>query len=257
MIPMARALVLALIVCVGCHAELGGEAGVDGGGGTGDGGGSDGSQLDVDAAPDGPACFNGRVVFLNFESVTLTVAPTSDATLNRASWMNVATGTTPRFRDQVATRQADIAAITTGVQDILSQFPVTVVTTRPAVGPYVMIAFGGTAANIGSSYGLAVNELDCDDSEKSDVAWISDAIGQPNQRLINTAVGAIGFGLGLTATDDPLDCMCGWANGCASNNTVPCTLSTSIDRALNATQQCVGATPTQNEPQAFSEAFCD
>lgn len=251
------------MVCLGCGAELGGSAnGVDAGGGGGGGGGGGngdgGSQVGADAAIDAPACANGRVIFLNFDGVTLTDAAASDATLNRASWMNgVTTATTPPFRAGAGTRLTDITQITDGVRGILSLFPVTVVTTRPAVGPYVMIVFGGTAANVGSDYGLAVNQLDCDDSEKSDVAWISDANGQPNQRLINTAVGAIGFGLGLTATSDPLDCMCGWANACASDNTVSCTLSNNIARDPNAQQLCPGAGATQNERAVFSQAFCE
>jgi hypothetical protein len=70
-----------------------------------------------------------------------------------------------------------------------------------------MIVLGGTANQVGSRFGGAVNTLDCGDAAKSDVAWISDGVS-PNQRVVNFAVGAIGFGLGLTATSDPLDCMC-------------------------------------------------
>lgn len=250
-------LSLVLAASAGCHAELGdpgagGDGGQrpDGGGGNGDAPGGN-----PDAAIDAPACFNGRVVYLNFDGVALTDAATSDATLNRASWMNTATGTAPAFRAASATRLTDIQTITTGVRTQLSQFPVTVVTTRPAAGPYVMIVFGGTAAQVGSAYGLAVNELDCGDATRSDVAWIGDATGSPLQRLINTAVGAIGFGLGLTATTSVTDCMCGWANGCTSNNTVACTLSPSIPRDPAATQLCAGLT-TQNEVQTFTQAFC-
>jgi hypothetical protein len=118
-----------------------------------------------------------------------------------------------------------------------------------------MVVFGGVAGNVGSLYGLAVNELDCDDSEKSDVAWIADATEQPIQRLINTAVGAIGFGLGLTATLDPVDCMCGWGNLCQPTTTAPCTLSADIARDA-AGPQCAGAAATQNERQTFVQAFC-
>lgn len=232
-----------------------------------DGGGDLGPQVDattpevdappvtVDAAPDAPACFNGRVVYLNFDGVTLTQG-ISDATQNRASWMTIATGTAPPWRAGSGTRQTDIDAVVAGVRAQLGSFPVTVVTQRPPSGPYVMIVFGGSALNVGSRYGLAVNELDCDDSEQSDVAWIGDASGISTQRIINTAIGAIGFGLGLTATTLPQDCMCGWANACASDNSQACVLSTDIARDPNAAQLCAGAPARQDEHATFDLAFC-
>jgi hypothetical protein len=99
-----------------------------------------------------------------------------------------------------------------------------------------------------------VNQLDCGDNAKSDVAWISDNV-TPTQAMVNTVIGAIGFGLGLTATNDPLGCMCGWANGCTDDDSVPCKLSTNITRDPNANQRCAGVT-TQNEVDAFDAAFC-
>jgi hypothetical protein len=207
----------------------------------------------ADAAP--PACFNGRVVYLNFDGVALTDAAASDATLNRASWMNQPQGTAPPFRMGDGNRANIIAGITQGVRDHLSTFPITVVTQRPAQGPYVMIVYGGTAQNVGSNYGFAVNELDCNESEKSDVAWIGDNFTTV-QRHVNTTIGAIGFGLGLTATSDPDDCMCGWANGCQKDHSKPCVLSTNIARDPGATQLCAGAGATQNEQAAFATAFC-
>ena len=198
-----------------------------------------------------------RVVYLNFEGQTLMDAAASDAVNNRASWMNKATGNATPFLQGVANRTQIINDITLGVRAQLSQFPVTVVTARPAAGPYVMIVYGGTATEIGSNYGSAVNELDCDDSEKSDVAWISGDGYTTNQRHINTTIGAIGFGLGLTATTNVNDCMCGWANGCMKDHSQACTLSTNITRDVNATQRCAGAPATQNEVATFSSAFCE
>jgi len=258
---MVRALVLVLsLAATACGAELaGGSADTDAGAGPS---GSDGSTSGSDDAgtvpqptPDAaPACFNGRVVYLNFDGVTLTRG-TSDATQNRASWLQRSTGTAPRYRTNSPNRMADIQTITNGIRQQLADFPITVVTDRPASGPYVMIVFGGTAQDVGSFYGAAVNELDCGDVQKSDVAWIADAVS-PTQRIVNVAVGAIGFGLGLTATTDPLDCMCGWANGCDSNDTVACRLSDNIARDPNASQRCPNVT-TQSETQAFREAFCE
>jgi hypothetical protein len=204
---------------------------------------------------DAPAQCSGRVVYLNFEGQTLTDALASDATQNRASWLNKASGSATAFQVGVANRAQIISDITTGVRAALSQFPITVVTTRPATGPYVMIVYGGNSTDVGSNYGFAVNELDCDDSEKSDVAWISNSY-TTTLRHVNTTLGAIGFGLGLTATTNVNDCMCGWANNCAKDHSQLCTLSTSIARDPTATQVCPGAASTQNEVAAFTAAFC-
>lgn len=207
-------------------------------------------------APQAPQC-TSRVVYLNFDGVTLTDAAASDATQNRASWIaGQTTGTVTPFLQGNANRATIIADITTGVRSALSQFPVTVVTQRPATGPYVMIAYGGNAGDVGSNYGFAVNELDCDDSEKSDVAWISNNY-TTTLRHVNTTLGAIGFGLGLTATNNVNDCMCGWANGCVKDHSALCTLSPNITRDPDADQRCAGAAATQNEVQAFKTAFCE
>lgn len=224
------------------------------------GGGPDSDDpADVDAAvsPDAaPACPNGRRVYLNFDGVTLTDAATSDATQNRASWMTngVTTANVPPYRLGDADRAAQIQTIVDGLRAQLAAYPMEVVTTRPAAGPYMMIVFGGTAQQVGSRFGVGVQELDCGDLQKSDVAWIADAVSPP-QRVMNTAMGAIGFGLGLTATTDPLGCMCGWDNACQSNNNVACTLSPMIARDPTADQLCPGLT-SQDEVAAFATEFC-
>ena len=233
---------------------------------SGAGGGSGGQLSDVDAGTTGgptidampppttPSC-TSRTLYLNFEGQTLTQGP-SDATRNQASWMTIPTGTAPPYLSGVASRAATIQAITDGVRMELSQFPITVVTTRPASGNYVMIVFGGQRTAVGSNYSGGVNQLDCGDVRPNDVAWISDTV-TPNQHVINTAIGAIGFGLGLTATNDPLDCMCGWANGCISNNTVACKLGSPIARDTStATQTCPGAAALQDEVATLHNAFC-
>lgn len=250
---MRRALLL-ILTCVGCHASVS----------DGDPAGAPDSATPVDAAVDvdapatvgpdaAPQCMNGRVVYLNFTGVTLTDAATSDATLNRASW--IINGTANPAAPATNRSAAQVTAIVDGVRNALSTFPVTVVTTRPTSGQYVMIVYGGTATNVGSRFGVAVQELDCGDAAtRNDVAWISDSV-TATQRVINTSLGAIGFGLGLTATSSPTDCMCGWDNACVSDNSVQCTLSPSIARDPAANQKCAGLT-TQDEVQTFQTAFC-
>jgi hypothetical protein len=259
MIVVRAYFLFAVIALTACHAELMGEGTNNGAvpDANNGGGGTDSGAVGIDAAvaPDAAMCSNGRVVYLNFDGQALTAGTPSNATTNRASWMTIANGSAPPYRAQSANRAADITAITTGIRAQLSQFPVTVVTARPAQGPYVMIVFGGTATQVGSRFGGAVNTLDCGDvATKSDVAWISDSVS-PNQKVINFAVGAIGFGLGLTATTDPLDCMCGWDNDCVSNNASACKLSGPINRDPAANQLCPGVT-TQDEPATFNAAFC-
>src|SRR6185436_11240202 len=83
-----------------------------------------------------------RTVFLNFDGQALQQGP-SDATMNRASWMQVAAGTAPRYLNGNGNRDATIQAIVNGVRAQLAQFPVTVVTTRPNSRSYVMIVFVG------------------------------------------------------------------------------------------------------------------
>jgi hypothetical protein len=198
------------------------------------------------------AACTSRVVFLNFDGQTLTRGA-SDATLDQAGWMTIDRGSAPPYLTGNVGRAAAIQTITDGVRSELSQFPISVTTARPAAGSYVMIVFGGTSDAIGSSFGGAVNQLDCGDTRPNDVAWIGDSV--TGQRAINTAIGAIGFGLGLTATTDPRDCMCSWDNNCRSNNNAPCRLGSPIARDPSARQLCPGTT-SQDEVAVFRTAFC-
>jgi hypothetical protein len=210
---------------------------------------------DAPMADAAPVCAVARSVYLNFEGVNLTKGATSDATQNMAAWMNKATGTAPAFRAGLGTRATDITQITTGVTQALMPFHVQVVTTRPTTGPYQMVVFGGTQNQVGSAFTAAVQQLDCGNAVHGDVAWITDATTYSNQQIINFALGAIGFGVGLTATSDPNDCMCSWANTCTPNAGVTCTFTASIARDGTAQQTCPNVTD-QNEPASLMNAFC-
>jgi len=89
--------------------------------------------------------------------------------------------------------------------------------------------------------------------QRNDVAWFSDA--NTGQRGINNALGAIGFGLGLTATTDIHDCMCSWDNQCNQDQATQCALTPGIARDPNANQKCAGLT-TQDEVAVFRSGFC-
>jgi hypothetical protein len=215
----------------------------------GNGGARDSSVANVDAPP---ACANGRQVYLAFEGVTLMNAAT-DATANHASWIGVATATVPAFHPNDANRAGEIQTIVDGVKSRLAGTPINVVTTRPASGPYVMIVLGGSNQNVGSNYTFATGDHDCGDTVKSDVGWVSDA---PSLSYVpDLIVGTIGWGLGLQGTSDPTDCMCAWANSCASASGA-CTLSASIATTVSTgNTTCPNQNP-QNEVAAFSTQFC-
>jgi hypothetical protein len=243
-------IALAAALCSGCSAQisdgrdpsLGGITTPDAGTGTGTG----------NAGDAGPTGCSRRAVYLNFDGQLLIQGP-SDATLDQAEWMTTPAGLAPPFRLTDAGRDLAIQTIVDGVTRQLARFPITVTRTRPSAGNYVMIVYGGSQDDVGSKFSAAVNQLDCDDGRPNDVAWIADNV--TGQRAINTTIGAIGFGLGLTATLDTSDCMCSWANGCRPDNTAPCTLGSPIPRDSQASQRCAGTT-SQDEVAAFRTAFC-
>ena len=238
---------LALALCGACSAQISDARGPALGG----------SDVDVDAGAPEPdaavaAACTRRTVYLDFDGQALTQGAT-DATRNQAHWMTRPQGIAAPYRAGDGNRDAAIQTIVDGVRAQLAQFPITVSRTRPSTGSYVMIVFGGDATTVGSAFGGAVNELDCGDKAPNDVAWISDSVG--GQRAINSAIGAIGFGLGLTATSDPRDCMCGWDNDCRASNNQPCRLGSPIARDPEANQLCADLSP-QDEVAALRTAFC-
>lgn len=264
---MRRVFACAALLLAACGAQIGGSTnGPDAGGGDDDDALVDAPEvIDPDMAA-APRCANGRTVYLNFDGVALTRG-TSDAKLNRASWMQDPTAQIPRWNTTSANRANDIATVVAAVRTALTTgfpSPIEVVTSRPLTGEYVMIVYGGDAGDSSSRYGAAVNELDCDDSELSDVAWIRDYNDPvPTTAVVNATLGAIGFGLGLTATNDNRDCMCAWANGCQKDQSQVCVFKEGIARdpgtanGGTATQICTGAAATQDEHSTVRAAFCE
>ena len=250
---MMRGLVV-LVIFAGCSAKiadgtnnLGGVDGAttgDSGSGSGSGSGSDGSV---------PLCATSQL-YLNFDGQQLTQGA-SDATTNHAAWMQIAQGSAPRYRTNDTNRMGEINSITTGVRTQLASFPITVTTTRPTSGRYMMVVFGGTAQQVGSRFGGAVQQLDCNDATPNDVAWISDGVNG-TQHIVNDVIGSIGFGVGLTATTTQSDCMCGWDNNCSSITNAPCQLGSPIARDPAARQLCPGLT-SQDEVASIHKAFCE
>jgi hypothetical protein len=214
-----------------------------------------GTQIDASAGGQDAAassCPSGRQVYLAFEGATLTLAAT-DSTQNHAAWIGVTTANVPPFHPDLTDRATEIQKIVDGVRSRLAGTPITVVTTRPASGPYVMIVLGGTNSIVGSSYTYATSDHDCGDTVKNDVGWVSDT---PSLSYVpDLVIGTIGWGLGLQGTNDPTDCMCAWANNCSSAAGA-CTLSASIATTTSSgNTTCPNQNP-QNEVAAFSTQFC-
>ena len=253
---MWRTVALASVIALGCGAEIEGEknrAGTDAAAPAPD------AETVANPMPDAPpasACPNSRKVYLAFEGVTLTAGTPSDAVQNRVSWMGNANAVVPAYAKDDPARTQYIQTITAGVRQRLQGTPIEVVDQRPATGPYVMVVFGGTSAIVGTIYDYATNEHDCGDVVKNDVAWVADSSVVNVSYAQDLAVGAIGWGLGLNGTNDPMGCMCAWANGCQSVAGA-CMLSSSIATTISAAPAttCPNQNP-QNEIAAFSTGFC-
>jgi hypothetical protein len=164
----------------------------------------------------------------------------------------------PPYHNGSGTRATDIQTIIDGAKSRLAGLPVSIVTQRPASGPYVMIVFGGKNTNnggtVGTPYSYATNEHDCGDTVKNDIGWISDT---PTVSYVqDLVIGTIGWGLGLNGTTDTKGCMCAWATNCTPANGA-CKLSASIATGtmLSPATTCPNQNP-QNEIAAFSTGFC-
>lgn len=259
-ITVRRAALLGLVLLAGCFAKLESAPGSDDGDDLPGDTSVDPPLLDADpgaepdaapALPDAPTCSERQVVLL-FDGVQLTRGP-SNAAARTASWVGEANGATvatiPAYRAGDPNRAAVIAQITDRVRAKLAQFPITVATTAPATGDYVLVALGGTAQQSGSAYGIARNVLDCGNAAPNDVSWIADATAV--DQVDDVVMGAIGYGLGLGGTNDPGNCMCSWRNECQRQG--DCSLATSIT-AVN--DVCAQTPNPQNQVAAFDAGFC-
>lgn len=207
-----------------------------------------------DGSPPKPVCENGRVVYLHFGGLTLTRVGggQTDATLNRAEWLAVDAANVPAYKAQDAGRAVEIQQITDAIKLTLGAFPVTVVTERPAAGPYHMVVFGGPSSALGNTTNSgALSAYDCQNRVQNNITWIGERF--PVQTSADFAVGGIGLALGLAGTLDTNDCMCGWGNACAPQAGA-CTLSSQIQND----GRCNGGTPqAQDEVAAFRREFCE
>ncbi len=246
--PLAPRLAMIAIFGAGCGISLQEQMGAA------DGSGDAAPPDEMPDATPGAVCSNGRVVYLHFEGLTLTDVGTgqTDATQNRADWLSVDTATIPPYKAGAANRATEIQQITAAIKLTLGAFPITVVTERPAAGPYHLVVFGGNSSALGNNNNAgALTSYDCQNRVLNNVVWIGERFIP--QTSGDFAVGGLGLGLGLTGTLEPGDCMCGWGNACSPQDSA-CTLSSQItnDGGCNG-----GTAQSQNEIAAFRREFCE
>lgn len=214
------------------------------------------SDASTTTTPDAPTPTTHRVLYLNFDGATLTSAAATDATTGHARWLSsmngVATGTTIT----IPPYGGDRTTVVNTVDQILTGLPVTVVTTRPASGPYAMIVLGGHPGLVHTSY-LAETDHDCGDLVKNDIGWVEETNNSGNplsaQVAANYVVGAVGWALGLDGAQGQNDCLCSWESPC-SQSAPPCALLSASVPEPNTGYSCnQGA--TQDERATFQTAF--
>jgi hypothetical protein len=148
------------------------------------------------------------VIYLATEGLTIKAGPTSDATADQSTLCAAAVPAFDHtiFGSQRATVVADLAQ---KVAKLFAAYDVQVVTTRPASGPYNLVAVGGTAALCklpGGYSGYA--PLDCGDaSSSSDVVFVF-ANGITHLGMLAVIIAhEVGHAHGLPHTDEACDVM--------------------------------------------------
>ncbi|MBA2542383.1 MAG: hypothetical protein H0V17_22265 [Deltaproteobacteria bacterium] len=174
--------------------------------------GGSGSPSDAgsDAPADGAAA-TGEVVFLNFEGVDMTSGP-DDATANTASVLLAGpTYTLSPYLSSNPDRDARIAGVTALVDEILVRFRISVVTTRPASGPYNMIVLTGMPGEAGypvNTFGAAP-KLCGDTSESPTVLIFGDTLLDPRDDVIaSLSVAGLAVSQGIPSSNEANDCAC-------------------------------------------------
>lgn len=171
-------------------------------------------------APEGhdPLAVGLRVVYLNFEGVTLTASnqaddgPTNTSAIITATTAPGSTRTIPPFspaqlsstgglsRDQIIARVVDRLFASHAAFDV--QFT----TTRPATGPYSMVVVGGDCQTVAGVNCAGVALLDCGDQLPSNVSFVFPP-GLRVDDLATTAAQEAAHAFGLAHTNDQGDIM--------------------------------------------------
>lgn len=179
--------------------------------------------LVVDSPCPGPDCTadlqpahakGQRIVYLNFEGVTLTYSGTNDdAIQNVSAIVNGQTEVIAPFStgDLYSTgglsRQQIIARVVSDMYTLHDAFDVEFVTQRPASGSYSMVVFGSSCgAVIGSNNCAGVALRDCGDVMPNNITFVFPP-GLRVADLATTAAQEAAHAFGLGHTDDQDDVM--------------------------------------------------
>ena len=194
-----RAAVLILVMCVGCGDVSWEPDGAD------HLRRDDIVQEHLPAGVRATAGAQPKVLFLNFNGVTLAWAATSDALANQTSVGSG--GTIPPFT-------GDRQGVLSQVKAFFAAYDIQIVTSRPASGDYEMVVVGGDHSDIGhASPTWGVGPLDCGDVYGKGVGFVFSEEHQlptPSKlvyELATTVAHEAGHLLGLLHPKDSCDVM--------------------------------------------------
>ncbi len=177
----------------------------------------------VDSPCPGPACTAElqpahaqglRVVYLNFDGVTLTRSfSNDDARQNISAIANSSTTVVPAFNpndlasSQGLTRAQIIQRVVDDLYTLHAPYNIEFTTTRPSSGYYSMVVFGGSCQSVAGSSGCAGIALrDCGDQMPANITFVFPP-GQRVADLATTAAQEAAHAFGLGHTDDSSDVM--------------------------------------------------
>jgi len=217
-----------------------------------------------DAAPDAPpvniAKAKAHTLFLNVDGATVKPGA-DDATTDASSIVSASTTFAPWFAND-ADRTTKIQGVVATISATLSPYDITVVTTRPAAGPYHEILVTddvATKIHTGFDFVFALTSTNCNQAP-SVMAFVFPTNENPNEASRITyvedfAIGYFGFLNGLPATKKTSDCMCLLDINCGQS---ACTIGgagTAIDTSQGGAATCGFSGTTIDEAGAFLAAF--
>ena len=214
-------------------------------GGSDASGGVDGLPFDAacDEISDAGVCCARRRIYLDFDGVDLVKDNAANDARTNHTFLIPSDKTVPPFLSGMANRDAIIGSIVTQLGQQLGGYDVELTRTRPGVGDYMMIVFGGDSSTIlGTANIGAYGPLDCGNTNLDDLALVFDSTNVVG--TANEAMFVLGIMMGLSTTTAPGDCLAQMPVN------TPCTLSPSAP--LASTGVCMNAPNPQNEPAAFA-----
>lgn len=141
----------------------------------------------------------GLKVFLNFDGATLTVGG-NDARTNKTDLLLVPSLEYPaQDWSSFGGRDKAVEDIVDQLNLLFADFAVELVTTRPESGDYTMAMIGGTGADIkqGATGTVGIAPLDCENSDKNDLALIFGNRVTSAKKLAQVIAHELGHTFGL------------------------------------------------------------